>query len=84
MGMRELRRCPSSGVRILKAAGVLLGLAALGYFAIGVVEHAGPSPRTASSAIATSGSSSRGRDFDYFLDQYVNQATTNEELVATF
>jgi hypothetical protein len=82
--IRELHRLPSSGVRNLKAAGVLLGLAALGYLAIGVAEPTGASPRIASSAIGISGSSNGGRHFDYVPDHYVNQATTNEELVATF
>jgi len=84
MGVRELRRWPSSGVRILRAASVLLGLAALGHLAIGVAEPAAPSPRIASSTIGTSGSSSGGQLFDYCPDHYVNQATTNEEPVATF
>jgi len=67
--------------RMVKAASVVLGVAAMGYIAFTPPNHA----TGASAAIpVTSDANAAVQSFDYFPAHYVNQATKNEEPVATF
>lgn len=96
--------------RTLKATIALLGVVAVGYVAVVLVEHSGPLFNTASqfaresqrvsseTATQTVDSQAAGmataavpetakaprRDFDYFPDHYVNQATKIEDPIPTF
>ena len=66
--------------RMVKAASVVFGVAAIGYIAFTLPNHA----TGASAATVTSDANPGVQDFDYFPAHYVNQASKNEEPVATF
>ena len=67
--------------RMVKAASVLFGVAAIGYIAFMPPNHAtGASAATKVTSDANAGA----QHFDYFPAHYVNEATKNEEPVATF
>jgi len=74
-------------VRGIKGAAAVVVLAALGYVAIGAAHHEPKTSVTQASAAATANEPARSattRDFDYFPDHYVNQATKDEESAPTF
>ncbi|TMH30782.1 MAG: hypothetical protein E6H66_17515 [Betaproteobacteria bacterium] len=115
MEMHELSdyRKQRNLTKMAKVAAVVLGLTALGYIGVTLLQHAGPwltitsrfmlesqmvnSEASVDSVDAQAGSGAATaavpvppashtmtHDFDYFPDHYVNQATKNEEPVATF